>query len=88
MNIWWIVTPAVAGGALCAALCRSDRDDTQADQRIIIPRAEPEKHPTPLPPEEIPEPGTVLLLGLGLAMMIARKRQHRNNSSKVDEKII
>jgi len=83
VNLWWIVTPAVAGGVLCSVLCRSDRDDRRTSQKIIIPVAEPHKHPTPVPPQEIPEPGTLLLLGLGLGVMIARKRHHRSNISEV-----
>src|SRR5262245_40563311 len=43
-NLWWIVTPAVAGGLLCSVLCHSDRDDRRTSQKIIIPLAEPHNH--------------------------------------------
>jgi hypothetical protein len=79
-KFWWIVTPAVAGGVVCSVLCRSGRDDNYSAQKINIP-AHPDKHPTPSPPEEIPEPGTLLLLGVGLAAMIARKRHPQSNTS-------
>ena len=80
VNLWWIVTPAIAGGVVCSFLCRSDRESTKRENKIQIPKV-PDKHPTPSPPQEIPEPGTLLLLGLGLAAMIARKRHHRSKTS-------
>src|SRR5262245_52853841 len=78
VNLWWIITPAIAGGVVCSVLCRFDGDDMKTERKINIPAAAREKH-HPSPPEEIPEPGTLLLLGLGLAAMIARRRRERNN---------
>jgi hypothetical protein len=80
-NIWWIITPAAAGGVVCSVLCGSDGEDSQ--EKINIPAVRPDKPPTSTPPEEIPEPGTLLLVGLGLAMMVARKRHARNKIPEV-----
>jgi hypothetical protein len=78
-NLWWI-PPVVAGGILCAILCRPGGEQPQPTPTIIIPpspvvspTAAPTVQPTP-PPDEIPEPGTLVLLGLGLGTMIARRR--------------
>lgn len=82
--LWWIVPPIVAGGVLCAVLCRPDRDtNPQPSPTIIIPQPTatiapvtptPPASPPPTPPTEIPEPGTLVLLGAGLGAMLARKR--------------
>jgi len=78
--LWWIVPPIVAGGILCAVLCRPDRDSNpQPSPTIIIPPPSPQISPTIAPsptppPTEIPEPGTLLLFGAGLGALLARKR--------------
>jgi hypothetical protein len=85
---WWIVPPVVAGGILCAVLCRPGGDsEPQPTPTIIIPPPTPvapdvtptvaatiSPGPTGPPPEEIPEPGTILLVGTGLAALLARKK--------------
>lgn len=82
-SVWWAVPPVIAGGALCAFLCRSGSSEatTQPTPAIIIPE-QPQPTatvaPTPMstpPPNEIPEPGTLVLVGLGLGAMLARKRK-------------
>lgn len=80
---WWIVPPIVAGGILCAVLCRPGRDSEtpQPTPTISIPASPivtvspgPSATPPPgQPPAEIPEPGTIVLVGTGLAALLARK---------------
>ncbi|MBS1786878.1 MAG: PEP-CTERM sorting domain-containing protein [Acidobacteria bacterium] len=77
---WWIIPPIVAGGILCAVLCRPDRDNNpQPTPTIVIPPPSPQPtatlapSPTP-PPTQIPEPSTLLLFGAGLGALLARKR--------------
>jgi hypothetical protein len=80
-RMWWIVPPMVAGGILCAFLCRGG-GEAQPTPTILIPlptpaqspTAQPTVSPTPQPPNEIPEPGTLILFGLGIGAMIARRR--------------
>ncbi|MDX2039678.1 MAG: PEP-CTERM sorting domain-containing protein [Acidobacteriota bacterium] len=83
--LWWIVPPIVAGGVLCAVLCRPDDDvSPQPSPTIIIPQPTvqptatvPPASPTPPatpPPTQIPEPATVVLLSAGLGALLARKR--------------
>lgn len=82
--LWWIVPPIIAGGVLCAVLCRPDRDSNpQPSPTIIIPQVSPtatiapQTSPSPSPtqnPTPIPEPGTLLLFGAGLGALLARKR--------------
>jgi hypothetical protein len=70
--VWWIATPAAAAGILCAFLCGGD--DTQPLTSIPIPDPSPTPSPRTQPPNEIPEPGTLVLLGLGIGAMVARRR--------------
>ncbi|MFN0086424.1 MAG: PEP-CTERM sorting domain-containing protein [Blastocatellia bacterium] len=82
----WIIPPIVAGGILCVILCRPGRDtEPQPTPTIIIPPPSPVVSPTvaatispgptaPPPNGEIPEPGTLVLVGIGLGTMLARKR--------------
>lgn len=85
---WWIVPPIVAGGILCAILCRPDDNNPQPTPTITIPPTSPTPTPvtpTPIPtptatppPAEIPEPGTLILVGLGLGTMLARRRKRQD----------
>jgi PEP-CTERM motif len=86
-NLWWYITPLVAGGILCAILCRPSRDSSpQASPTINIPVPNPTVihgqptpspgiSPTPPPPTEVPEPSTLVLLGLGLGALLVRRRR-------------
>lgn len=84
--LWWIVPPIVAGGVLCAVLCRPDSSSSPLPSpTIMIPQptatiapATPTPPPATPPPTEIPEPGTLLLFGAGLGAMLARKRMAAN----------
>lgn len=83
----WIIPPIVAGGILCAILCRPGRDnEPQPTPTIIIPPPSPVVSPTvaatispgpSAPPTngDIPEPGTLVLVGIGLGAMLARRRR-------------
>ena len=84
-GFWWIVPPIVAGGILCVVLCRPDDNNPQPSPTINIPAspqpsvtASPTISPSPTasvqPTPEIPEPGTLILLGAGLSALIARRR--------------
>lgn len=84
-RLWWIAPPLIAGGVICAILCRTGDEAPLTTPTVIIPDPSPSPmtSPTP-PPTEIPEPGTVVLVGLGRGAMIAQKRRsnRRISSSK------
>lgn len=89
-GLWWIVPPIIAGGILCAVLCRPDREtNPQPTPTIIIPPPSPQPTATVLPSPspstqpspDVPEPGTLILMGSGLAAMLARKRMAAKKSA-------
>lgn len=72
---WYVLPPLLAAGILCAVLCRGGADAPVAQPPIVLqPSPSPTLQPTPTPPNEIPEPGTLLLLGTGLATLLARRK--------------
>lgn len=71
---WYILPSLLAAGILCAVLCRGG-SDAPAAQIIVQPSPSPTVQPTiPTPPAQIPEPGTLVLLGLGLGTLLARRK--------------
>lgn len=81
-RLWWVAPPLVAGGVLCAILCRAGDEAPLTSPTIIIPEPSPTPltSPTP-PPTEIPEPGTIILVGMGLGAMIIHKRRSIRRAS-------
>ncbi|MGE0104809.1 MAG: PEP-CTERM sorting domain-containing protein [Blastocatellales bacterium] len=75
-RLWWIAPPLVAGGVLCAILCRGGDEAPLTTPTVIVPTPSPTPgvSPTP-PPTEIPEPGTIILVGIGLGALAVHKRR-------------
>jgi hypothetical protein len=68
---WWLaVPPLVAGGLVCAVLCGGG---TPTISGILQPTPTPNVTPTPPQATNIPEPATLILLGLGLAILARRR---------------
>ncbi|MBK8315488.1 MAG: PEP-CTERM sorting domain-containing protein [Acidobacteria bacterium] len=71
---WFILPPFAAGALVCAILCGSN--DTAQKPPIVFPPG-PVDSPTPPPPAEIPEPGTLVLVSIGLGALAARELKLR-----------
>ncbi len=72
---WYVLPPLLAAGILCAVLCRGGADAPAAQPPIVLqPSPSPTLQPTPVPPNQVPEPGTLVLLGTGLATLLARRK--------------
>jgi hypothetical protein len=65
LSPWFLAVPAIIGGVVaCVMLCRGG-------DATIVSAAEPPRiiNPPSPPPADVPEPATLVLLGLGLAMI-------------------
>jgi hypothetical protein len=68
---WWLAAPPLlAGGIVCAVLCGGN---TLTLSGSLQPTPTPGLTPTPTPATNIPEPATLILLGLGLAILARRR---------------
>jgi PEP-CTERM motif len=91
---WLIIAPIVAGAVICAMLCRSSDDQSSEPlPPIAIPTPNPFPPAAPNPgvpfpggggdlPAEVPEPGTLVLLGIGLGTMLIGRRRRSAQATK------
>ena len=73
---WYVLPPLLAAGILCAVLCRGGADAPIAATKTVLiqPSPSPTLAPNLSQPSQVPEPGTLVLLGLGLSTMLARRK--------------
>jgi hypothetical protein len=79
---WYVLPPLLAAGILCAVLCRGGGEVLALQQPNVVLQPSPSPTnapPSPTPPAEVPEPGTLALLGVGVGALLARRKllQHR-----------
>lgn len=76
---WYVLPPVLAAGILCAVLCRggggASEPLTGQPPVVIQPSPSPTIAVTPTPPAEVPEPGTLVLVTVGLGAFLARRKR-------------